>query len=147
MSERALDFAGLGEMDFQEAAVPAVQVDERIDGLDHARAGRPAAADAGGQRDHGDLAPRKRRLAAARSPQADGDAGREDQLGVVDVADIQVDRQPVARQADPPALEVVAQLFVLDRVEAVLAANPGGLRVPLGPRRHRRPIASPGRDD
>ena len=54
-----------------------------------------------------------------------------DQLGIVDVADVEVDRQPVARQADPPALQVVAQLFVLDRVEAIVAADPGGLRVPF----------------
>ena len=54
-----------------------------------------------------------------------------DQLGVVDVADVQVDRQAVARQADPAALEVLAELLVLDGVEAVLAADPLGLLVPL----------------
>ncbi len=124
------DLAGLGEVDLQEAAVPAGELDERIDRLDHAGAGRPAAADAGGERDDGDLAPARapprprRSLAPARRP-----CGR-DQVGVVDVADVEVDRQAVARQADPPALEVVAKLLVLDGVEAVLAADPRGLLRP-----------------
>ena len=60
--------------------------------------------------------------------------GRLDQLGVVDIANVEVDRQPVACQADPAALEVVAQLFVLDRVEAIVAADAGCLGVPFGPR-------------
>ena len=54
-----------------------------------------------------------------------------DQVGVVDVADVDVDRQSVAGQADPPALEVVAKLLVLDGVEAVLAADPLGGLVPV----------------
>ena len=66
-------------------------------------------------------------------------SGGLDQLGVVDVADVEVDWQPVAGQADPPALQVIAQLFVLNGVEAILAANPCGLGVPAGPSRHRRP--------
>ena len=71
---------------------------------------------------------RLRRGWIARRPRCS--VGR-DQLGVVDVADVEVDGQAVARQADPPALEVVAQLLVLDGVEAVVAADPLGLRVPV----------------
>ena len=130
----ALGLAGLGEMDLQEAAVAAVQADERIDRLDHAGAGRPAAADAGGKRDDGDLAALARPPHRARSPLRPERLAGLDQLGVVDVADIEVDRQPVPGQADPAALKVVAQLFVLDGVEAVVAADPRGLRVPLGSR-------------
>ena len=59
---------GLGQVDLQEAAVPAVEEHERVDRLDHAGAGRPSAADARRQRDHGHLAPMQRRLSALRSP-------------------------------------------------------------------------------
>ncbi len=38
-----------------------------------------------------------------------------------------------------PALEVVAELLVLDRVEAVLAADPLGVLVPAGGRGVGRP--------
>ena len=64
---------------------------------------------------------------------------RRDQVGVVDVADVGVDRQAVAGQADPAALEVVAELLVLDGVEAVLAADRSAACVPLGDARRRRP--------
>ena len=137
----SLDLAGLGEVDLQEAAVPAVEVDERIDRLDHAGAGRPAAADAGGERHDGDLAAGDGRLAATADRGRRSGSRAVDQLGVVDVADVEVDRQPVARQADPAALEVVAKLFVLDGVEAVLAADPRGLARPTRRARCRRPIA------
>ena len=58
---------------------------------------------------------------------------RRDQVGVVDVANLEIDRQAVAGQADPAALEVFAQLLVLDRVEAVLAPDRLGLLVPPRP--------------
>ena len=122
-AELALDFAGLGQVDLEEAAVPPVEVDERIDRLDDAGAGRPAAADAGGQRHDGHLAARKAASPRATVGGANGPVG-VDQVGVVDVADVEVDRQAVAGQADPPALEVLAEPFVLDGVEAVVAADP-----------------------
>ena len=131
--ERALGLVGLGEMNFQKAAVSSVEVDERVDGLDDAGSGRPAAAHARGERHNGDLSARDGRLAVT-------DRGRRrrladlDQLVVRDVADVEIDGQLVAGQADAAALEVVAQLFVLDRVKAVVAADPGGLLVPVGPR-------------
>ena len=107
------------------------ELDERIDRLDHPGAGRPSAADAGGERHDGRLArgPVPTRLAriAARRPWRI----RLDQLGVVNVADVEVNRQAVSRQADPTPLEVVAQLLVLDGVEPVLAADPLGLLVPV----------------
>ena len=53
--EAALALAGLGEMDFQEAAMVPIQPDERIDGLHHTGTGRPTTADTGGERDDGNL--------------------------------------------------------------------------------------------
>ena len=80
-----------------------------IDRLDHPGPGGPAAADARRERDDGhlarDVAPprRARRPRRGRGPRA------EDQVVVLDVADVDVDRQAVAGQPDPPALEVLAQ--------------------------------------
>ena len=54
-----------------------------------------------------------------------------DQLGIIHVADRQVHGQTVPRQADPPALQVVTKLRVLNRVKAVVAANRGRLGIPL----------------
>lgn len=54
----------------------------------------------------------------------------QDQFRVVDVANVHVDRQAVAGQSDPAVLKVVAQLFVLDWVEAIVAADPAGLGIP-----------------
>jgi hypothetical protein len=46
-----------------------------------------------------------------------------DQVVILDVADVDVDGQPVSRQADPAAAEILAKLLVLDRVEAVFLAD------------------------
>src|ERR1035438_267862 len=43
------DTAALGQVRLHEGAVAAAQLAERVQGLDHARALRPAAAGAGGQ--------------------------------------------------------------------------------------------------
>ena len=122
--------AGLGQVDLQEPAVPAVEHDERIDRLDHPAPGRPAAADPGGERDDGDLAPADRRLADVRSRRGACGRWRGDQVGVVDVADVDVHRQAVAGQADPAALKVFAELLVLDGVEPVLATDRSACLVP-----------------
>ena len=70
-----------------------------------------------------------------------------DQLGIVHVADVQIDGKPVSRQADSAALEIVAKFFVLDRVEAVIAADSGGLGVPLRFRALVAAARAPGRGD
>ena len=109
----------------------AVDFDERVDRLDDARAGRPPAADARRQAHDCDLATLDRRFARARG----GRRNRltdQDQIRVVDVADIEIDRQAVSRQSDPAALKVVAQLLVLDGVKAVFAADACRFGVPLG---------------
>ena len=130
VAEGAGHLAGLGEMDFQEAAMAAIEDDERVDRLDHAGARGPATADARGQRDHGHFAPLERRFPCAIAACGPGCAARISS----ESSTSRISRstgKPVAGQADPPALEVIAQLFVLDRVEAVVAANPRGLGVPL----------------
>ena len=48
--------AALGEVDLDEVAMGAGEFGERIERFDDARAARPAAADAAGQRHHGDAA-------------------------------------------------------------------------------------------
>ncbi len=88
--ELALGFACLGEMDFEEAAVPAAQVDERVDGFDDAGTGCPSTADAGGKRHHGDFAALECRLATTDCRRRDR-IGRQDQLRIVDIANVQVD--------------------------------------------------------
>src|SRR4051794_32848363 len=99
--------------------MPAGDHDEGIDRLDHAGPGGPAAADTGRERDDGHL-PATQRLLAALDGLAGQGASCGDQAVVLDVADIDVDRQPVAGEPDPPALEVLAKAGVLDRIEPVL---------------------------
>ena len=69
------------------------------------------------------------------------------QVGVIDVADIQVDRQTIPRQANPAAWQVFAQLLVLHGVEAVLRADPLRVLIPAGRRRVLRAVGSRGRGD
>ena len=89
--------------------MPAVDRNERIDRLHHAGAGRPPAADARGQRHDGHFAPRDAASPAFDRRARERPAGH-DQLGIVDVADVEIDRQPVPRQPDSPALQIIAKL-------------------------------------
>ena len=105
----------LGQVEFEEAAVPAVEHDERVDRLDDARAGGPAAA-------------RRRRPGetTATSPASEGRLAAGHGLGGVGLAgpasgrrrstsrmSVSIGRR-LREQADPAALEVVAELLVLD---------------------------------
>ena len=47
---------GLGQVDFDEVAVLALEATERVQGLDHAGAAGPAAAGPAGQGEHGHFA-------------------------------------------------------------------------------------------
>ena len=49
----AAEAAALGQMDFEESAMPAAQLAEGVERLDDARAFGPAAADSAGEGDHG----------------------------------------------------------------------------------------------
>ena len=51
-----LGCSSLGEVNLKEAAMAPVDLDKWIDRFDHAGAGRPSAADAGGERDDRRLA-------------------------------------------------------------------------------------------
>ena len=121
---------GFGQVEFEEAAVLAVEQDEGVDGLDDAGACGPAAADTGGQGDDGDLAVAEGGAAAFDGFGRDGARGVEE-VGVVDVADIGIDGEAVTGEVDAAFLVVEAELFVLDGVEAIFAADAVGVAVPV----------------
>ena len=114
----------LGEVDFQEAAVAAVELDERIDRLDHPGAGGPAAADAGGERHDGHLAAGQRRP----RPAGDRCAGQGHRARISSESSTsRMSRSTGKRfRARPirPRWRSSRKLFVLDGVEAVVAADP-----------------------
>ncbi len=56
-------FTRLRQMNFQKTAVPPIEIYERVDGLDDARARRPSTADTARQSHDGDLAPAQGRFA------------------------------------------------------------------------------------
>ena len=109
--------------------MPPVQRRERVDRLHDPRAGRPATAHSGRERDHADL-PATDRAGPALDRVAGDALSGVDQVGVVHVADVGIDRQAVPGQADSSVLEVFAELRVLHRVEPVRAADHLGGLVP-----------------
>ena len=101
----------LGQMRFDEVAMPSAQLAEGIERLDHAGALRPATAHAAGQGDHGDT-PFGQRLHAQRAMPRIEFIGR----GIFDVAR---DRQTILRQTNAAGAQVGLDLLVLHAVEAV----------------------------
>ena len=108
----------LGKMHFDEAAVPAAQLRERVERLHHAGPLGPAASHAARQRDHGHGAGRQRvhaRLAVMLGQRARG-IQEIVRAGVFDAA---ARRKAVLRQADAAAAQVGLDLLVLHAVEPV----------------------------
>jgi len=128
------------QVQFQKRAVLARHVNERVHGLDDARAGGPAAADAGGQRKHGNAPALQRGLAR-------GAAGTlrfiPQHIPVPHVLYVGIGGQPVPGQADTAEPQVVAQLLVLDGIEAVCRHDGGGRPVPGRPIALRRGVGDP----
>ena len=113
------DAAALGEVRFNEGPVRAVEFAERMQRLHHARALRPAAAHAGGERDHGEFAAREGGEAGFAKFLRQRRGGVQD-IRVVHVLDIGAGGQAVLREADAAVFQIVANLLVLHAVEAVL---------------------------
>ncbi len=110
--------AALGQVDFDEAAVAAAHLGERVQGLDDAGTTSPAAARSSGERDDRDLS-RSQSLEAERAA-AIGKAG----YGIADIAGRGVlDRctgcQAILRETDAAGAQVGLDLLVLSAVEAV----------------------------
>ena len=102
----------LGQVHFDEVAMPAAELAERIERLDHARALGPAAAHAAGQRDHGDT-PFGQRLHAQRSRcRGSSSSGTASSIWLRD-------RQAILRQADAAGAQIGLDLLVLHAVEPV----------------------------
>ncbi len=126
------DAAGLGEVGLDEGAVAAGEPAERVQGLDHAGALRPAAPGAGGQRHHGDLAPSQRGEPSLAEPAVPGERVRGHHVLRPDVLDHRARRQAVLGQADAAVAQVGADLLVLGAVEAVLLQELGEGALALG---------------
>src|SRR5512136_2992941 len=106
--------AALGEMDLEEAAVAAPQVDERIKGLDDACAGCPAAANPRRQRHDGDP-PIAQRLGAHAAGTRRLSRNKFDDVLVSNVLDVRINRQAVMGEANPTRAQLSPELFMLDR--------------------------------
>ena len=106
-------------MRFDERPVRAGEFAERMQRFHHARALRPAAAHAGGQRDHGEFAARDRGETGFTKFLCRRLRGIQ-HIRVLHVLDVGAGGQAVLRDANAAIFQIVANLFVLHAVEAVL---------------------------
>ena len=112
------DAQALGQVHFDEAAVPAAQLRERVERLHHAGPLGPAASHAARQGDHGHGAGRQRvhaRLAITLRQPVSG-VQQVVRAGIFDAA---TRRKAVLRQADAAAAQIGLNLLVLHAVESV----------------------------
>ncbi len=87
--------------------------------FDHAGALRPAAARAGGQRDHGQFATRQGGQAGPAQFLRQRLGGIQD-IRILHVLDVGAGGQTVLRQANAAVFQIVANLLMLHAVKAVL---------------------------
>src|SRR5674476_1080410 len=101
----------LGQMHFDEVAMPPAELAERIERLDRTRALGPAAAHAAGQGDHGDTSFGQRLHAALAMPGVEFVRS-----GIFDAA---ADRQAILRQANAAGTQIGLDPLMLHAVEPV----------------------------
>jgi len=112
-----------GQMHFDEAAVPAAQLRERVERLHYPRPLRPTASDAARQRDHGHGTGCQRVHACLAIVRGKGTCGIQEVVrgGVFDAA---ARWKAVLRQPDAAAAQIGLDLLVLRAVEPVRFQKP-----------------------
>src|SRR5690349_19636887 len=108
---------GLGQVNFDEAAVASGELGERVEALDHARALRPATAHTRGIGDDGDFAARQRR--GTGGAQRRVEFRRVSEVARGNILDARGGGQAIEREPDATGVKVGADLFVLRRIETV----------------------------
>ena len=123
----------LRKVHLQKRSVPAPKPAEGVQGFDDTRPLRPAAAHAGGEGHNGRFAAGKGREACLPKRRLVARSWK-DHIGIIHVFERGGGGKPVLRQADPPVLQVGANLLVLHLIEAEVGQQAAkiGRRPPPG---------------